>query len=81
MGSAGICLIGLGVMGPCSFRIPARGPGAAGSGQPVPGARVLLFNLEDLRTAPLAVTTDRSGRLALPLATLPGPCRSGSNLG
>ena len=42
------------------------------SGQPVPGARVLLFDLTDLRAAPLAATTDGSGRFTLPLATLAG---------
>ena len=42
------------------------------SGAPVPGARVLLFDLTDLRAAPLAATTDRSGRFTLPLANLSG---------
>ena len=42
------------------------------SGAPVPGAQVLLFDLADLRAAPLAATTDRSGQFTLPLATLGG---------
>ena len=42
------------------------------SGTPVPGAQVLLFDLADLRAAPLAATTDRSGHFTLPLATLGG---------
>ena len=42
------------------------------SGTPVPGAQVLLFDLTDLRAAPLAATTDRSGHFTLPLATLGG---------
>ena len=42
------------------------------SGAPVPGAQVLIFDLADLRAAPLAATTDRSGQFTLPLATLSG---------
>ncbi len=42
------------------------------SGAPVPGARVLLFDLFDLRTAPLAAISDGSGHFVLPLATLAG---------
>ena len=42
------------------------------SGAPVPGAQVLLFDLTDLRAAPLAATTDRSGHFTLSLETLPG---------
>ena len=37
------------------------------SGDPVSGAQVLLFDLSDLRSAPLAATTDRSGHFSLPL--------------
>ncbi len=37
------------------------------SGAPVPGEPImLLFDLTDLGTAPLAATTDRSGRFTLP---------------
>ena len=42
------------------------------SGAPVSGAQVLLFDLTDLRAAPLAATTDPSGRFTLPLAGLAG---------
>ena len=42
------------------------------SGAPVPGAQVLLFDLADLRAAPLAVTTDQSGNFTLPLGSLAG---------
>ena len=36
------------------------------SGAPVPGARVRLFDLADLRAAPLGTTTEKSGRFILP---------------
>ncbi len=42
------------------------------SGEPAVGAQVLLFDLADLRAAPLAATTDRSGHFTLPLASLSG---------
>ncbi|MCY3737074.1 MAG: leucine-rich repeat domain-containing protein [Gemmatimonadaceae bacterium] len=42
------------------------------SGQPVPDAQVLLFDLSDLRAPPSAATTDGSGRFTLPLGTLAG---------
>ena len=42
------------------------------SGAPVPGAQVLLFDLSDLRAAPLTTTTDQSGHFTLPLAALAG---------
>ena len=42
------------------------------SGAPVPGAQVLLFDLADLRAAPVAATTDGSGRFTLPMVTLAG---------
>ena len=42
------------------------------SGSPAVGARVLLFDLTDLRAAPLAATTDGSGHFTLPLRALPG---------
>ncbi len=42
------------------------------SGASVPGAQVLLFDLADLRAAPVAATTDGSGQFTLPLATLSG---------
>ncbi|MDE0708957.1 MAG: leucine-rich repeat domain-containing protein, partial [bacterium] len=42
------------------------------SGEPVAGAQVLLFNLADLRAAPLAATTDGAGHFSLPLGGLRG---------
>ena len=42
------------------------------SGEPAVGAQVLLFDSADLRTAPVAATTDQSGRFTLPLARLAG---------
>ena len=41
------------------------------SGEPVADARVLLFDLADLRAAPLAATTDGSGHFTLSLGALP----------
>ena len=47
------------------------------SGAPVPGARVLLFDLTDLRAAPFAETTDRSGQFhPAPGHPYGGPARS-----
>ena len=40
--------------------------------EPAVGVQVLLFDLADLRAAPVAATTDRSGQFTLPLATLAG---------
>ena len=40
------------------------------SGEPAVGAQVLIFDLADLRGAPVTATTDRSGRFTLPLASL-----------
>ena len=42
------------------------------SGQPVAGAQVLLFDLADLRSPPVAAMTDESGRFTLPPAAYPG---------
>ena len=42
------------------------------SGEPAVGARVLLFDLADLRAAPLTATTDESGHFTLSLGALPG---------
>ena len=41
------------------------------SGEPVAGAQVRLFDLTDLRAAPLAATTDASGHFELSLEGLP----------
>ena len=51
------------------------------SGAPVPGAQVLLFDLTDLRAAPLAATTDRSGHFTLPLTPLGAALPEGFELG
>ena len=51
------------------------------SGAPVPGAQVLLFDLADLRAAPLAATTDRSGHFTLPLTPLGAALPEGFELG
>ena len=75
-----ICIIGLvGSWGHAAAESQVEGRVRLGSGVPVPGAQVLLFDLADLRAAPLAATTDRSGQFALSLATLGGPCRSSSS--
>ena len=50
-------------------------------GAPVSGAQVLLFDLSDLRAAPRAATTDRSGHFTLPLATRAGALPEGFELG
>ena len=42
------------------------------SGQPVAGAQVLLFDLADLRSPPVAATTDERGWFTLPPAAFPG---------
>ncbi len=42
------------------------------SGEPVAGAQVLLFELADLRSAPVGTTTDQTGYFALPLRFLQG---------
>ena len=66
------CLIGLLLV----FRVGAdsllQGRVLSLSGEPMAGAQVLLFDLTDLRAAPLATATDGSGHFTLPLATLAG---------
>ena len=42
------------------------------SGEPAVGAQVLLFDLTNLRAAPIAATTDETGYFALPFAALSG---------
>ena len=50
------------------------------SGAPVPEAQVLLFDLTDLRAAPLAATTDRSGLFMASLSgALPERFELGAN--
>ena len=73
MKTAIICTIGLvGSWGHAAAESVVEGRVRLDSGAPVPGAQVLLFDLADLRAAPLAATTDRSGHFTLPLATLGG---------
>ena len=45
------------------------------SGEPVAGVRVRLFDLADLRAAPVAVEVDESGYFSLPPEVLPGAAR------
>ncbi len=42
------------------------------SGEPAAGAQVLLFDLTNLRAAPVRATTDEMGYFALPFGALPG---------
>ena len=73
MKAAIICIIGLlGSWGHAAADPLLHGHVRLPSGQPVPGAQVLLFDLADLRAPPVAATTDRSGQFTLPLATLGG---------
>ena len=73
MKTAIICIIGLvGSWGHAAAESVVEGRVRLDSGAPVPGAQVLLFDLTDLRAAPLAAATDRSGHFTLPLATLGG---------
>ena len=73
MKTAIICIIGLvGSWGHAKAESLIEGRVRLDSGAPVAGAQVLLFDLADLRAAPLAATTDRSGQFTLPLATLGG---------
>ena len=63
-----IMLLGLGLFGPAGADPLLEGHVRLPSGAPVAGAQVLLFDLADLRAAPRAATTDRSGRFTLPPA-------------
>ena len=82
MKAAIVCIIGLaGSWGHAAAEPLVEGRVRLDSGQPVPGAQVLLFDLSDLRAAPLAATTDRSGHFTLPLATLAGPLPERFELG
>ena len=73
MKTAVLCIIGLvGSWGHAKAESLPEGRVRLDSGAPVPGAQVLLFDLADLRAAPLAATTDRSGQFTLSLATLGG---------
>ena len=74
-----VCLVGL-VLGVSVSAGPLlEGRVRLPSGAPVPGAQVLLFDLTDLRAAPLGETTDRSGHFTLPLAALARALPAGSS--
>ena len=72
MRAAIICIIGmLGAWGLAEAEPLLEGRVRLDSGEPVADARVLLFDLADLRAAPLAATTDGSGHFTLSLGALP----------
>ena len=82
MKAAIICIIGLlGSWGHAAAEPLVEGRVRLPSGQPVPGVQVLLFDLADLRAAPLAATTDRSGHFTLPLTPLGAALPEGFELG
>ena len=62
----------LGALGPATAESLVEGRVRLPSGAPVPGAQVLLFDLTDLRAAPLVVATDGSGHFTLPSGILGG---------
>ena len=66
------CLIGLVFGASVSAESLFEGRVRLDSGAPVPGAQVRLFDVTDLRAAPLAATTDGSGYFTLPLGALQG---------
>ena len=73
------CLIGL-VFGVSASAEPlVEGWVRLDSGQPVPGAQVLLFDLSDLRIDPLAAITDESGYFTLARTALPEQFELGAN--
>ena len=81
-----VCLCLIGLLGFVQAVGAVRQPAVEGrvlspSGDPVAGAQVRLFDLTDLRAAPLAATTDRSGHFTLPLngPALPQRFTLGSN--
>ena len=76
-----IMLLGLGLFGQAGADPLLEGHVRLPSGAPVAGAQVLLFDLADLRAAPRAATTDRSGRFTLPPATGAGALPQGFELG
>ena len=82
MKAAIIAIIGLlGSLGYAGAEPQVEGQVRLPSGAPVPGAQVLLFDLADLRAAPLAATTDRSGHFTLPLTPLGAALPEGFELG
>ena len=71
--TATICTIGLlGLLIHAGAEPRLEGRVRLESGEPAVGAQVLLFDLADLRSAPVAATTARSGVFTLSLATLTG---------
>ena len=73
MSAAIICIIGMmGAWGLAEAEPLLEGRVRSTSGEPAVGARVLLFDLADLRAAPLAATTDEAGYFALPFGALLG---------
>ena len=73
MKAAIIAIIGLlGSQGHAGAEPHLEGRVRLPSGAPVPGAQALLFDLADLRAAPVTATTDGSGRFTLPLTSLSG---------
>ena len=77
------CIIGLvGAWGLAASEPLVEGRVRLTSGAPAAGAQVRLFDLADLRTVPLAVTTDGSGHFTLSLggsAALPQQFALGAN--
>ena len=57
---------------PARAEVQIEGRVRLGSGEPVAGAQVLLFELANLRSAPMGATTDQTGYFALPLRSLQG---------
>ena len=57
---------------PARAEVQIEGRVRLGSGEPVAGAQVLLFELANLRSAPVGTTTDQTGYFALPLWSLQG---------
>ena len=74
MKAAILCIIGLvGAWGHAEAEPLVEGRVRLTSGEPAAGAQVRLFDLADLRAAPLAATTDGSGHFTLSLGALRGP--------
>ncbi len=68
MKAAILCIIGLvGAWGHAEAEPLVEGRVRLTSGEPAAGAQVRLFDLADLRAAPLAATTDGSGHFTLSL--------------
>ena len=57
---------------PARAEVQIEGRVRLGSGEPIAGAQVLLFELANLRSAPVGTTTDQTGYFALPLRSLQG---------